>query len=388
MQQELNALAASDLLRSETVLDSPAGPRITVAGRELLCFCSNDYLGLANDPVVKAAAIEALGQWGVGAGASRLVSGTMAPHAVLEKRLAQCKRTEAALVASTGWMANQLAIHALVSRGDLLLCDKLDHASILDAARSSGATMRTYHHRDTDRLVKLLETHRQRHRRCLIVTDSLFSMDGDVAPLTALVEIKHRFEATLLIDEAHATGVFGPSGRGVAEHLGVEEHIDAVVGTLSKALGAMGGFVAGPASLIETLRNRGRPYIYTTAPPPAICVAAGKALDIVETQPHRRRKLLAQAERFRQQLVEAGLDTRDSASQIIPILVGEAAEALRISRQLTDEGFYIPAIRPPTVPPGTSRLRISLCSGYDPQQMDRLAATLARLLPIESKTNE
>jgi len=380
MRDDLHTLAAADLLRSPPTIDSPCGPNIVLDGRRLVSLCSNDYLNLANDPAVRSAAVEAIGRWGVGAGASRLISGTMGPHAALEKRLAAFKRTEAAVVTSTGWMANHAAIGALAGRGDMILCDKLSHASIIDAARACGARVRTYRHRDTKRLRRLLETRRSGAGRCLIVTDSLFSMDGDLAPLAELVEIKTRFDALLLIDEAHATGVLGQGGRGAAELLGVEGRIDATVGTLSKALGALGGFVAGPAVLIETIRNRARAFIYTTAPPPAICAAAAKALEIVETQPERRRRLLGMADALRGRVREAGLETPDSQSQIIPIVLGRPGRALEAARRLLEAGFFVPAIRPPTVAPGSSRLRISVTSGHDPCELDRLAVTLGGIL--------
>jgi len=372
MQKLLDELAAADLLRTPRALESPCGPHVLIGGRRVVCLCSNDYLALANDPAVKAAAVAAIERWGIGAGASRLVSGTMGPHVELERKLAEFKKTEAALVTPTGWMANHVAIHALTRRGDLIVCDKLDHASIIDAARSSGATLRTYPHRDVERLRKLLAKHRRDGRRCLIVTDSLFSMDGDIAPLRELVRLKGSFDAQLLIDEAHATGVMGAGGRGVAEMLGVEDAVDAVVGTLSKAIGSLGGFVAGPRVLMETIRNTGRAFIYTTAPPPAICAAAVAALDIIERQPQRRRKLLEMAADLRRGLRAAGLATGDSESQIIPVIVGEAADALRLSARLLEEGFFVPAIRPPTVPRGSSRLRISLSSAHDPADLLRL----------------
>ncbi len=378
MHQRLTDLDKAHLLRRPVVVDSPCGPRIRIAGRELLCLCSNDYLGLASDPAVRAAAVEAIRRWGFGAGASRLISGTMTVHVELERRLGQFKRTEAAIVTSTGWMANRVAVGALAGRGDLVLCDKLNHASILDAAMSCGARLRTYAHRDTARLTALLERHRGACRRCLIATDSLFSMDGDIAPLADLVQIKRRFDAQLLIDEAHATGVMGAEGRGVAEMLGAEEHIDATVGTLSKAIGALGGFVAGPAALIETIRNTGRAFIYTTAPPPAVCAAAMASIDIIRDEPQRRRRLLDLAGRLREGLAAAGLDTRDSTSQIIPVVIGPAERAVRISRLLLEEGLFVPAIRPPTVPKGSSRLRISLSAKHTPDDISLAVAALAK----------
>jgi len=371
MQAELDALEAADLLRRPVEVESACGPVVTVGGRSVVCLCSNDYLGLASDEAVKSAAIEAVRRWGVGAGASRLVCGTTSLHVELERRLAEFKRVEAALVTPTGWTANHVAIHALARKGDLVLLDKLDHASIIDVAISSGAAVRTYAHRDVDRLTRLLDRHRASHSRCLIVTDSVFSMDGDVAPLRELVEIKERFDAQLLLDEAHATGVLGEGGRGAAELLGVEGGIDATVGTMSKALGAMGGFVGGPRALIETIRNTGRAFIYTTAPPAAICAAVLAALDVIRDQPDRRRRLLAMADELRAALKGSALPVGASQTQIIPVMIGRADLALRVSRRLLEKGFLVPAIRPPTVPRGASRLRVSLSAGHDVRDLRR-----------------
>ena len=376
MQAALDELAAGDLLRSPVVLESPCGPKVRIAGRDVVCLCSNDYLGLANDPAVKAAAADAVARWGVGAGASRLVSGTTTLHVELERRLAEFKAVQAAVVTPTGWMANHAAIHALAGRGDLILCDKLNHASIIDAALSSGARVRTFGHCDAGRLEELLRRHRGRHRRCLIVTDSVFSMDGDLAPLSELADLKSQYDAQLLLDEAHATGVMGAAGRGVAELLGLEDHVDATVGTLSKAIGSLGGFVAGPEVLIDTIRNTGRAYIYTTAPPPAVCAAAIAAMDIIRTQPQRRRRLLELAGDLRDRLRQAGMHVGRSASQIIPVVVGEPGRALEISRRLLAAGYLVPAIRPPSVPKGTSRLRISLSAGHDEADVFGLAELL------------
>ncbi|MCD4824449.1 MAG: 8-amino-7-oxononanoate synthase [Phycisphaerae bacterium] len=376
MQARLDELAKRDLLRSPRELSSAAGERVTIAGRDVLCLCSNDYLGLANDPAVRAAAVEAIERWGVGSGASRLISGTMSPHVELERALADFKGTEAAVVTPAGWMANHAAVTTLVGPGDLILADKLNHASILVAATASGARLRTYHHCDTQRLETLLRRHRASHRRCLIVTDSLFSMDGDLAPLREIVRIKQQYDAQLLIDEAHATGVLGSGGQGAGELLGVEGQIDVTVGTLSKAIGTAGGFVAGPDVLIRMIRNTAKSYIYTTAPPPAICAAALAALKIIQTQPQRREKLLQLAADFRDGLHAAGMDTRGSVSQIIPVVVGSAGEAVSLSEMLLEEGFFIPAIRPPTVPPATSRLRISLSASHHAADLERLVNIL------------
>ena len=376
MSEALAELAGVDLLRTERPVQSACGPRVTLGGREVVCLCSNDYLSLAAHPAVRAAAGEAIGRWGVGAGASRLISGTTELHMALERRLAEFKGSEAAVVTSTGWAANRVAVGALAGRGDLVLSDKLNHASILDAARCCGARLRTFAHRDVERLDTLLRRHRSGHRRCLIVTDSLFSMDGDLAPLAELAGLKRRYDAQLLIDEAHATGVLGACGRGAAELLGVEDAVDVTVGTLSKALGALGGFVAGPAPLIETIRNTGRAYIYTTAPPAALCAAAMSALDIVRDEPQRRQRLLALADELRSRLEDAGVGTGDSRSQIVPVLIGPAGRAVSVSKALLEEGFLVPAIRPPTVPRGASRLRVSLCADHDKKDIRRFVETL------------
>ena len=376
----LDDLAAAGLRRDPVTVGSPVGPRVTVNGRKVVCLCSNDYLGLAADDAVKSAAAAAIETWGVGAGASRLICGTSELHRQLEGALADLEGVEDAVVTSTGWMANHAAISALAGDGDLVLCDKLNHASILDAARSCGAVCRTYAHGDVDRLAQLLQRLRGKHRRCVIVTDSLFSMDGDLAPLPALVEIKQRFDARLIIDEAHATGVLGVEGRGAAELLGVEGDVDLTVGTLSKALGSMGGFVAGPAVAMDVIRNTARPYIYTTALPPAMCAAALAALRIVTDQPERRQRLLTMAAELRAKLAAAGLDTLASDSQIIPIVIGDAARAVDVAGGLFAAGFLVPAIRPPTVAPGTSRLRVSLSAGHEDGDVARFAETVASLI--------
>jgi glycine C-acetyltransferase/8-amino-7-oxononanoate synthase len=386
MQRDLDSLAGRGLLRSPVTVDSACGPVVTIDGRDVLCFCSNDYLSLANHPDVRSAARDAIERWGAGTGASRLISGSTSCHVQLERQLAAFKHAPDAVVTSTGWMANRVAIHALASRGDLILCDKLNHASILDAAASSGATVRRYLHRDTNRLETLLVRHRSGARRCLIVTDSVFSMDGDIAPLGELAVLKKKYDAQLLIDEAHATGVLGASGRGAAELLGVEDDIDATVGTLSKAIGSIGGFVAGPKALVDTIRNTGRAYIYTTAPPAGSCAAALKALELIAASPSTRADLLTAAGDLRNRLRDAGLNTPDYESReitpIIPVIIGEAGRAADIAAQLLESDILLPAIRPPTVPPGSSRLRISLCASHTPEQIETLIQRLKEFAPV------
>lgn len=379
-------LEAQGLLRSLRTLKSAQGPYVTLDGRRLCNLASNDYLGLANHPYVREAATKAIQQWGWGAGASRLVCGTLAPHTDLEVRLASFKRTEAALVCATGYQANLAAIRALAGRGDVVLVDKLDHASIIDSAFSGGPTgggaptVRVFPHRDYNKLARLLEKTAAARRR-VIATDALFSMDGDVADLSRLVELKTRYDALLLIDEAHATGVWGDCGRGVAEAQGVEGSIDVVVGTLSKALGGIGGFIAASREIVDWLVNAARPFIYTTAPPPAACAAAMAALDLVEQEPQRRHRLLALAARLREELRDRrGWDIGDSCSQIIPLMVGSADRAMRLARELENCGFLVPAIRPPTVPRGMARLRISLSCEHQDTDVEALVAALDRVL--------
>lgn len=380
MQDSLDELKRDGLLRHPQAIGSPCGRRVDVGDRQVVCMCSNDYLSLANHPAVKSAAIEAIERWGVGTGSSRLVCGTTVIHVELERRLAEFKHTEAALVTPSGWTANRVAICAMAGKGDLVFCDKLNHASIIDAARACGARVRTYSHCDPQRLGKLLDRHRSSGKRCLIVTDSLFSMDGDIAPLHELVDLKNRYEAQLLIDEAHAMGIFGAGGRGIAELLGVEDDIDAYVGTLSKAIGASGGFVAGRRVLIDTIFNGGRAYIYTTAPPAGLCAAAIASLDIIDGDSQRREELLAMSEGLRECLVDMQMDICGSQSQIIPIVIGSADEAVRVSRSLFSSGYFVVAIRPPTVKRGTSRLRVSLCSGHCLEDVEGLLEALARAI--------
>ncbi len=380
IRKKLDELQAADLIRKPITLESAAGASVASGGRELLCFSSNDYLGLANDPAVRAESRDALSKWGLGSGASRLICGTMEPHVQLERALAKFECCEAVAVTTTGWLANHAAIGALAGPGDLVLCDKLNHASIIDAIAACGARLRTYRHCDAEHLREILGKHRSQYRQCLITTDSLFSMDGDLAPLVEIAKLKRKYDAMLMIDEAHATGAWGKTGRGIAELLGVETDVDVTVGTLSKAIGALGGFVAGSAELIELIRNTARPYIYTTALPPAICAAACKSLEIIRDEPARREKLQASAKYLRETLAQAGLNTLNSTSQIIPVVIGSAAQAQAVSQELLACGFLIPAIRPPTVRPGSSRLRISISAKHTQANLTSLAKTLVGLL--------
>jgi 8-amino-7-oxononanoate synthase len=335
---------------------------------------------LAADSRVAAAARDAIEREGWGSAASPLLAGRSAAHARLEAELAAFEGTEAALLFSCGFAANLAAVAALVSRGDAVFADEMNHASLIDGCRLSRATVHVYPHGDWRRLAEMLAGAAGARRR-LIVTDALFSMDGDLAPLVELLDLAPRHHAMLLVDEAHATGVFGATGRGVAEHVGVAERIDIRVGTLSKALGGVGGFVCGRRSLVDWLANRGRAHVFSTAPPAAACAAASATLGIVRDEPDRRKRLLAEAARLRAALMAQGYDVGRSASQIIPLVVGEPRRAVELAEQLFARGFYVPAIRPPSVPEGQSRLRISLSAAHDARDVAGLEAALAQLRP-------
>ncbi|MDM8005042.1 MAG: 8-amino-7-oxononanoate synthase [Phycisphaerae bacterium] len=378
-------LELQGLRRSLRILESAQGPYVTVSGRSLMNLSSNDYLGLAAHPHLIRAVKQAVECWGWGAGGSRLVSGTMGIHADLEARLASFKGTEAALVCSTGYQANLAAIRSLAGRGDVIFLDKLNHASIIDAAFARGhagfesPAVRVFPHRDYSRLAQLLERTRSVGRR-IIVTDSVFSMEGDFSDLSAIVELKKRHDALLIVDEAHATGIWGERGRGLAEAMGIAADVDVTVGTLSKALGGLGGFITASRAIIDWLVNTARPFIYTTALPPAACAAAMAALDIIDREPDRRLRLVELAAWFRDEVTgRLGLDIAGSCSQIVPVVVGPADRAVELSRNLEEAGFLVPAIRPPTVPRGKSRLRISLCSEHRRTDLVRLIEVLGRI---------
>jgi len=367
LDSELNQLRADGLYRSLRRVDSAQGKRVNVGGRELLNFSSNDYLGLANDAALQRAAVEAVERWGVGAGASRLVCGNLAPYEELETKLAVFKRKEAAIVFGSGYAANIGTITALVGEGDVVILDKLDHASIIDGARQSGATLRVYPHKNLRKLEEILQQSNTA-RRVLIITETIFSMDGDAAPLAEIAALKEKYGAWLMLDEAHATGVFGKNRRGLAEECGVEEKVDVTLGTLSKALGCVGGFVVGNQVLIDFLRNRARSLIYSTALPPAMCAAATAALDIVASDEgmHRRDRLWTNVRALGAQ------------SPIHPVIVGDETAAVALSQKLYDRGIFVPAIRYPTVPKGKARLRVTVSATHSPEDIQRLQNELSR----------
>jgi 8-amino-7-oxononanoate synthase len=368
---EIERLKSEFLYRERRVAESLDDGRVRLKGRSLVNLGSNNYLGLSEDPRVREAFIEGIRRWGCGAGASRLVTGTLAVHRDLEQALARFSRKEAALVFPAGYMANLGLISTLASSGDWVILDKTDHASIIDGARLSGARIRVFPHRDLDALERLLRKCPAGIRR-FVVTDTVFSMDGDLADLRGIAELKHRYGFTLIVDEAHAVGIFGDTGSGLAEEQGVCSRIDFKVGTLSKAIGLQGGYVAASRDAVDYLRNRCRSFVYTTGIAPGICSAALSALESIRADPGAGFRLRERAHRFRAALGEYGWSTRDSNSQIVPVDVNDPRRGLEIEKGLRRAGFLVPFIRYPTVKKGTERLRISLTARIEPERLDAL----------------
>lgn len=380
LADELDHLRAAGLYRELRDLDSPQSTHIRIGDRTLRNFSSNDYLGLANDPILKQAAIAAIEQFGVGAGASRLISGNLAPYRQLEQTLTEFKNLPAALVFGSGYAANVGTLTALLGPDDVVILDKLNHASLIDGARQSGATLRVYPHGDVSKLERLLAQVTPNARRVLVVTESVFSMDGDLAPLAEIVALKNRYGAWLLVDEAHATGLYGHHRRGLAEPLGLEDQIDITVGTLSKAFGCVGGYVAGSVELIAFLRNRARSLIYSTALPPAIVAAANAAVRFVMSPAghERRDRLWRNVSELKHGLAALGIPVR-SRSPIIPLIVGEESAAMNLARALFDAGIFAPAIRYPTVPRGRARLRLTVSAAHTGDDIQHLLDALGKL---------
>ena len=376
-QSRLQQLADHALTRRLHTLDSATGPTIQLAGRTVILLASNDYLGLATHPDVIHAAIQATTRYGAGAGASRLVCGTFSPHTELEQALATFKHTPAALIFGSGYLANLGVIPSLIARGGRIFADRLCHASLIDGARLSGADLRVYRHRDLEHLESLLKRATP-ERPLLIVTDGLFSMDGDLAPLPELATLAERFGATLYVDDAHGTGVMGPSGRGTLEHFGVESQIPFHMGTLGKALGGSGAYIAGPTDMIQYLINTSRPFMFTTAPPPSAAAAARAALTVLQQDPARRARLWRNRDHLFTGLTRLGFHLTESVSPILPILIGQAEQALAFAQQLLVHGVYAPAIRPPTVPDGSSRIRVTVTAEHSPEQIDQALSAFER----------
>ena len=368
LHDRLEDLKRMGLYRSLREVEGPPGTTIVIDGRKLLQFSSNNYLGLANHPRLKAAAMAAVERYGVGSGASRLVCGNLDLNRKLEEKLAQLKKKESALLYSTGYMANLGVIAALAGEGDLILSDEYNHASIVDACRLSRAQTRVYPHKRMDELEKLLAGAESSKRR-LIVTDGIFSMDGDIAPLPDLVDLAEKYECLLMVDDAHATGVLGPNGGGTGDHFGLAEKIDVAMGTFGKALGGFGAFVAGDRNMRELLINCSRPFMFTTGLPPSVLAAGIAALEVVEEEPEMRARLRDNANLLRNGIEEMGFTLAGGETQIIPLLAGDASPAMEMSSLLREEGLFIQGIRPPSVPPGTSRLRITVSAVHTPGEV-------------------
>lgn len=369
---------AAHLYRQRPLLESPQGVQVTVDGQQLLAFCSNDYLGLASHPQVAEAMQEGVRRWGVGGGASHLVVGHSTAHHALEDALAEFTGRPRALLMSSGYMANLGAITALVGQGDTVLQDRLNHASLLDAGLLSGARFSRYLHNDPHSLAQRLT---RASGNTLVVTDGVFSMDGDLAELPALCRTARSAGAWVMVDDAHGFGCLGDSGGGIVEHFGLGlEEVPVLVGTLGKSFGTAGAFIAGSEELIETLIQFARPYIYTTSQPPALAWATLRSLRLLREESWRREHLRALISRFRAGASELGLQLMDSPTPIQPLLIGDSERALQLSAGLRRRGILISAIRPPTVPRGTARLRVTLSAAHEQADVDRLLEALQQTL--------
>jgi 8-amino-7-oxononanoate synthase len=390
LEQRLADIRKEGLYRELRRVDSPQCPHLRINSEQLLSFSSNDYLGLANHPLLKEAAIKAVERFGAGSGASRLICGSLAPHHELEAALASFKGTEAALSFTTGYAAALGTICALVGKDDVLVLDKLVHACIVDAARLSGAKLRVFSHNDLNELETILrwadrrrkETPAARRPRTLVVTESVFSMDGDLAPLREIVELKDKHGVWLMVDEAHGTGVFGRCRRGLAEELSVADRIEIQMGTLGKALGAAGGYISGPRILIDYLINRARSFIFSTAPVPAAAAAARAAVELVQTKEGKVRfdHLWSMVDQARTGLARTGWTLPKTRSAIVPLIIGEETDAMAAAAKLRSAGIYIPAIRYPTVARGQARLRLTLSAAHTSDDLARLDAALSPLV--------
>jgi 8-amino-7-oxononanoate synthase len=389
LKHRLDAIREQTLFRELRRVESAQGPRINIAGKIFLNFSSNDYLSLANDPILKEAAINAIEKFGAGAGASRLICGSLAPFHQLEEALADFKRTEAALTFSTGYATAIGTICALLGKGDIIVLDKLVHASIVDAAKLSGAKLRVFAHNDLNDLEDKLKWANQKARiqnpesRILITTESVFSMDGDAAPLCEIVKLKEKYGAWLMVDEAHATGTIGKNGRGLADKLGVNGQIEIQMGTLGKALGASGGYICGSRALIELLVNRARSFIFSTAPVPAAAAAAIAAIQFIQSSEgeKRQRHLWARGAEFQSQITN---HKSQIPGAIIPIIIGGESKAVAAATKLREQSIFVPAIRYPTVARGKARLRVTLTAAHTAEDVSQLAVALNEIVNRKS----
>jgi glycine C-acetyltransferase/8-amino-7-oxononanoate synthase len=376
LQDRLDELTELGVHRRMRLISGPQGPRVVIDGKPALLLCSDNYLGLADHPRVREAAADAATRWGVGAGSTRLVSGTMTLHRRLEERLAEFHGTESALLFGSGYLANLGVIPTLAQTGQVVFSDELNHASIVDGCRLAGADVFVYDHCDPDHLAYGLRQHAG--RGALVVTDGVFSMDGDVAPLHDIVEVTQRHRVRIMVDEAHAVGVLSRDGRGAVAEAGLEDEVDVLVGTLGKSLGSYGAYVACEQVTARLLASSARPFMYSSAPPPPMVAAALAALSLLEAEPRRIQKLRANADELRDELAKEGFEVAGSSTQIVPLIVGDTYDALRMAEAALDQGVFAQAIRPPAVPDGTARLRLSVMASHTRSELREAAQVLGR----------
>ncbi|MFB7639364.1 8-amino-7-oxononanoate synthase [Peribacillus butanolivorans] len=371
-EKELEKIKEGGLYRQlQTVETMSDQGYAMVNGHKMMMFASNNYLGLANDRRLIEASVQATQRFGTGSTGSRLTTGNTIVHEKLEKRLAEFKQTDSAIVLNTGYMANIAALTTLVGKDDLILSDEMNHASIIDGCRLSRAETIIYRHADLLDLEMKLQIN-TRYRKRIIVTDGVFSMDGDIAPLPGIVELAKRYDALVMVDDAHATGVLGKDGRGTSEHFGLKGNIDIEMGTLSKAVGAEGGYIAGSRSLVDFVLNRARPFVFSTALSAGVVASALTAVDIIQSEPERRVRIRAMSQRLYNELTSLGYTVSGGETPILAIICGEPEQAMFLSKELHMHGIYAPAIRPPTVPSGTSRIRLTLMATHQEEQMNHV----------------
>jgi len=379
LKDRLAELDEQGLLLRPRTLEGPTGARAVFDGREVVNLASNNYLGLASHPRMNAAASRAAAEFGAGTGAVRTIAGTMAMHRDLERAFADFKHAEAALMFQSGFTANAGTVAAILDKTDVIVSDRLNHASIIDGARLSRAEIQVFEHKDADHADRLLEGSKAPGRRQLLTTDGVFSMDGDIAPLPDLVEVAERHGAIMMVDDAHASGVLGEGGAGTTAHFGLDGRVDIQVGTLSKAIGVLGGFIAGPAQLIDWLENRGRPYLFSTSAPPAVVAACMEALAIIRDEPERIERLWANTRTFKAGLHDMGFDTGMSQTPITPVITGEEERTQAFARRLFEEGVFCPAIVYPTVGKGAARVRTIVTADHSAQDLDRALDVFGRV---------
>jgi glycine C-acetyltransferase len=379
LKERLGELEAQGLAIHPRTLEGPTGARARFDGRDVINLASNNYLGLSNHPRMNAAASKAAAELGAGTGAVRTIAGTMTMHLELERRFAEFKHAEDALMFQSGFTANAGTVAAILDKEDVIVSDRLNHASIIDGARLSRAEIKVFEHKDAEHADALLSETARPGRRQLLTTDGVFSMDGDIAPLPDLVEVAERRGAIMMIDDAHASGVLGKGGAGTVDHFGLHGRVDIQVGTLSKAIGVMGGFIAGPHELIEWLVNRGRPFLFSTSAPPAVIAACIEALDIIEDEPERLERLWENTRSFKEGLRDLGFDTGESETPITPVVTGEEEATQLFARRLFEEGVFTPAIVFPTVAKGRARVRTIVTAEHTPEDLTEALATFGRV---------